>query len=403
MTIRPEPDRERSLLEAVALAADRLLGASDQPRLPEVLLVLGEAAAASRMALVAARDDGSGQPPRMEVRHQWTAPGVARLQPATTGWPPYPERWHAELAAGTTITGPSRAFPPDERAVVEATGCGSIMLVPIVAGDRWYGHLEVGDTADDRTWTPREVDALRAAAGIVGNGIAHRQALAALERRSAILAAVGEATSLLLEADNWRTVLPRVLDSLRTATRARSAWVFGPDASQPGRRATLIYEVLAPGARPTGGHARILELTPEAAALLAQGHPVHDRLPVPERDPLGEALMLRGVASWIMVPMDLGAAAIGVVGLDSDLPRQWVEGEIEGLHILAGALRAAIRRGGTLVSVPIAPSPWGATGSTSLPPAGMPAGVGDVVDAEVEAQALAVELPRPGSGTGNPG
>ena len=79
MTRSPEPEQERMLLEAVAFAADRLLGPADRARLPEVLVALGEAAAVSRVALVAAQDASGGSPARMEVRHQWMAPGVARL------------------------------------------------------------------------------------------------------------------------------------------------------------------------------------------------------------------------------------------------------------------------------------------------------------------------------------
>ena len=413
MSSSPDPDREHTLLEALALAAERLLGPTDQPRLPEVLAALGQASGVSRVALVAARNGGQGAPPRMEVRHQWTAPGMARLQPTNTGWPRYPARWHAELASGAVIAGPAHSLPAEERAAVEAGGCLTIMLVPVVVGDQWYGHLEVGDAAADRPWTPQELEALRAAAGIVGSGIAHRQALAALERRSSILAAVGDATSLLLEAGNWRAVLPRVLDGLRAATRARSAWAYGPDAGRPGRRATLLYEVLAPGTRPAGGHARILELAPEAATLLAQGHHVHDRLPAADLDPAREALMLRGVASWVMVPMDLGSGAIGLVGLDSELPRAWSEGEVEGLHVLAGALRAAIRRGSTLVSVPIVASPWGPSPSISSPSISSPSisspstsshapGVPVARDLAVGADLAALDPPRPGGTGGNP-
>jgi hypothetical protein len=397
MSSSPDPERERTLLEAVAFAAERLLGPSDQARLPEVLLALGQAAGASRVALIAAQNSRSETAPRMEVRHQWTAKGVARLQPTNTGWPRYPERWHEELERGTTIAGPSRAFPRAERAVVEATGCHAIMLVPVVVGDRWYGHLEIGDLAEDRTWTPQELEALRAAAGIVGSGIAHRQALAALERRSSILAAVGEATSLLLEANNWRAALPRVLDSLRTATRTRSAWAYGPDSGRPGKRAALLYEVLAPGARPAGGHPRILDLSPEASSLLAQGHHVHDRLPAADPDPMRESLMLRGVAAWVMVPMDLGPGSMGLVGLDSELPRAWTEGEVEGLHVLAGALRAAIRRGGTLVSVPIVANPWGSAPAGVQPSTQVP----DTQDVAGEAEPVAVDPPHAAGGTGN--
>jgi hypothetical protein len=416
MTSSQGPDRGHTLLEAVAFAAERLLGPPDQVRMSEVLLVLGRAAGASRVALVAASDASAGLPPRMEVRHQWTAVGVERVQPASTGWHRYPVRWQRELEVGTTIAGPARAFPPGERAVLEAAGCRTIMLVPVVVGDRWYGHLEIGD-ATERTWTAHELESLRAAAGIVGSGIAHRQALGTLERRGAILAAAGGATSLLLEATHWRAALPRVLDDLRTATRTRSAWAYGPDPGRPGRRATLLYEVIAPGARPAGGHPRILELSPEATSLLEQGHHVHDRLPGAgagadpgaggaHADPMREALMLRGVASWVMVPLDIEAGGLGVVGLDSELPRAWGEGEVEGLHVLAGALRAAIRRGGTLVSVPIVATPWGRSAMPSAPAAASTPVVPDALDprnaSAAPAAEPAVELPVPLDAPRNP-
>jgi GAF domain-containing protein len=383
MASRSDPSREHALLEAIAFATERLLGPSDQLHLPEVLGALGRAASVSHVVLVAASVDGgpaSAMPPRMEVRQQWTATGVARLQPANSGWQRYPARWPVALAAGTTLAGPARAFPSAERTVIEGLGIQSLLLVPVFVGDRWYGHLAASDTMAERIWTPGEIEALRAAAGIIGSGILHRQALAAAERRSAVLASVGEATALLLEAQNWRAALPRVLDNLRTTTRTRSAWAYGPDPGQPGSRVVQLYEVRAPGTRLGGAHARTLDLTPESAALLAQGHPVHDGLPVATPDPLRDALALRGVASWLMVPMILEPGEIGLVGLDSDRPRTWTEGEVEGLHVLAGALRAAIRRGGTLVSVPVVANPWGSSETSggageagTATPAGEPA------------------------------
>jgi GAF domain-containing protein len=356
---RLDAGREHALLEAVAIAAERLLQGSGSPPVPDVLEILGVSIDASRVALVAARRGGGGSAPRMESRQQWSAPGVARLQPGADGWPRYPARWRDELGRGTTLAGPAGAFPAAERAAFEASGTRSMLLVPVEAGATWYGHLVCHDTRSERTWSPAEVDAMRAAATILGSAIELRRVQAELERRTTLLRAVGVASSLLLEANNWRQALPRVLDALRTATRCRSAWVYAPDPDHPARRAVLLYEVLAPGARPGGSRPRALELTAETGARLETAGTIHDGIVDEDLRPVADAIGHRPGVSWAVTPMVLEPGALGMVGLETDTRRTWTEGELDALGIVAAALRAAIHRGGTLVSVPIVANPWG--------------------------------------------
>ena len=375
VTQSQDPGREHTLLEAVALAAERLLGDADPPPVPEVLAALGLAADVSRIALVAARPGGGTSSPRMESRQQWAAPGIARLGPGPDGWPRYPARWRDELGQGTTIAGPTRAFPQEERAVLDAVGVRSALLIPVAAGGEWYGHLGCHDTRAERLWAAGEIEAMRAAATILGSAIHQRRVLAEVDRRAALLHAVGAATTLLAEVSNWRQALPRVLDGLRTATRARGAWAYGPDPDSAGRRAVLLYEVLAPGARPAGGRPRSLELLPDVIERFRTAGPIHDGQEVDGIGPLREAISTRGGASWAIAPMVLEPGSVGVVGLDADGPRAWREGEVDALEIVADALTGAIRRGSTLVSVPIVSNPWG------QPPAAAIGFIGEPVEA----------------------
>jgi GAF domain-containing protein len=387
--------RERTLLEAVSLLAERLLGGSDAPAVPDMLQVLGPAADVSRLALVAARSGSGSAMPRMEGRQQWAAAGIARLQPGPDGWARYPARWRDELARGSPIIGPTRAFPDDERMVLEAVGARAVVMVPVLAGTEWYGHLACHDTRAERAWSPGEVDAMRAAAAIIGASIHQRRVQAEVERHAGLLRFVGVATSLLLEAGNWRQALPRVLDGLRTATRSRSAWAYGPDPDQPGRRAVLLYEVLAPGARPGGGRPRVLELPPEAVARLQVTGPLHDGLDTDDVATLQAAVAPRAGGSWAVTPMILEPGSTGLVGLEVDGIRDWADGELDALDIVAGALKAAIRRGSTLVSVPIVTGQWGRASAVGTPVRG---------DASRSTEATApAQAPAPKEDTGNPG
>jgi GAF domain-containing protein len=358
--------RDHALLEAIAIAAERLLEGTDPPPVPEVLETLGIAAGVSRLALVAARPGGASSAPRMESRQQWAAPGIARLHPGPDGWARYPARWRDALAAGTMLAGPTRTFPAEERTVLEAAGARSAALVPVMSSGTWYGHLAAHDAAAERTWSPGELEALRAAAVIIGSAINQRRLLAEAERRSGLLRAVGTATSLLAEAGNWRTALPRVLDGLRAATRTRGAWAYAPDPDAPSR-AVLLYEVLAPGARSGGGRARTLEIGAEAASILEVTGVAHDGMDPAQAAAVAAAIAAHAGTAWAIAPMVLDADGIGAVGLDGDSTRAWADGELEALEIVASALKAAMRRGGGVTPVPIVANPWGQVAAVTTP------------------------------------
>jgi GAF domain-containing protein len=398
VTTNEQRGRERGLIEAVAVTADRLLTGSESPPVLEALAMLGVAADTSRLVLVAARPGGDGAPPRMESRQQWVAPGIARLQPGPEGWPSYPARWMEELARGTAIAGPARAFPAAERALLEAVGARSVLFIPVHQGGEWHGHLAVHEARTDRTWSSSEVEAFRAAAVIIGSAIHQRRVQAELERRAALLRAVRVATSLLLEAGNWRQALPRVLDGIRSATRARSAWAYGPDPDLPTRRAMLLYEVLAPGAHTAGGRARTLELDADAAARLQVTGTINDGLGDEALGPLRRAIAGRSTTGWAAAPMILEPGSVGLVGLEADGARSWSEGELEALEIIASALNAAIRRSSP-VAVSIVANPWG-----RFPVTGRTHPAEAVVAAEVPLApevAVAVEGPLAGEDAGN--
>jgi len=181
---RQELDRERRgrILEAVASASARLLQPGAwQARAEEVLAQLGEAAQVARawLAEFVARAEG---PPWLEFRASWGIPG-SRLEledPRVRDGLSLEDLGLAhvaeELRQGRDVRALASQLTPAARTFLSGVESKSFAAVPVVARGRTWGVLGFGETRYEREWSTPEVEALKAAAGVVG---------AAIERESA--------------------------------------------------------------------------------------------------------------------------------------------------------------------------------------------------------------------------
>lgn len=167
--------RHDAIMGAVNFAADRFLKAANWKRqMHEVLERFGRATDVSRVYVFENGTDGATGEPVCSQRWEWTAEGV----PAEIGNPdlqnvPYSvaPRWHRELAAGRPIAGAVWTFPPEERAYLDPQGVRSLAVVPIFVHEQWWGFIGFDENRRERTWSPAEIDALEAAASIIGSAI----------------------------------------------------------------------------------------------------------------------------------------------------------------------------------------------------------------------------------------
>ncbi len=170
--------RER-ILGAVATVAEQLLReASWEEAVEASLRALGQATEADRVLLFRNRLTPAGEL-RIGVRHEWAAASVAPLaddpELRDTSLPAYGlSGWIPELAAGRAVQGPVSGLPDPARDVLARRGVGSLVVVPVFVGGAWWGFLLIEDGREQRIWEPAEVEALRAAAGIVGAAIQRR-------------------------------------------------------------------------------------------------------------------------------------------------------------------------------------------------------------------------------------
>src|SRR2546428_3701516 len=177
--------RRDAILEAVAFAAERLLLTPDwRSAADDVLARLGLAADVSR-AYIEVNDERGG---RLVVNQlaEWVMPGVATHldDPALLDFDWIEGgfgRWEGLLRRGNVIQGPVRSMSEHERPILEAQGILSLIAFPVFVGSEWWGVIGLDDCETEREWSGAEVEALRAAAGVLGAAIkrqlSDRQAL----------------------------------------------------------------------------------------------------------------------------------------------------------------------------------------------------------------------------------
>lgn len=167
--------RREAVLEAVSFAAAKFLQATSwEEDIQEIMGYLGKAIQSSRVYIFENRSsDGVWL---TSQRHEWVAPGITPelnspelqnlpLQAAGYG------RWEETLEQGGLIFGHVREFPWCEQELLAAQDIKSLVVVPIFAGQEWWGFIGFDECHREREWSASEIEALKAAASTLGAAI----------------------------------------------------------------------------------------------------------------------------------------------------------------------------------------------------------------------------------------
>jgi PAS domain S-box-containing protein len=168
-----------AVLAAVASCANRLLHAPDwSDVIRDVLGTLVEAADVSR-AYVFRRHGGDNGELRVTRLHEWAAPGVSpeAENPQLVGRRPVgiEKEWMTDLEQNRIVQGHAGDADPVFRALLEEQQIESLILVPIFVQGEWWGYLGFDDCVRGREWQAVEMEALRAAADMLGAAIERRR------------------------------------------------------------------------------------------------------------------------------------------------------------------------------------------------------------------------------------
>ncbi len=182
--------RREAILEATSFAAGHFISRADwQTGLADSLRRLGQAAQVSR-AYVFENHRAPDGTRLISQRHEWAEAGIEsqlgnpdlqNLPWAESGF----DRWAEVLAQDEVLAGDVASFPASEQAILSAQGILSLVVVPIFAGDVWWGFMGFDACLETRNWHRAEVDALRTAARTLGAAIQRQSAEAAMRETEA--------------------------------------------------------------------------------------------------------------------------------------------------------------------------------------------------------------------------
>jgi PAS domain S-box-containing protein len=105
-------------------------------------------------------------------------------------------RWYHTLSQGRPVHGDVKDFPWTERSFLEPQKIQSILVLPIIIEDRFWGFIGFDDCAQTREWSESEISILAAAAGSLGSAVVRKRAENSLKESESrfrdVVNAVGE-------------------------------------------------------------------------------------------------------------------------------------------------------------------------------------------------------------------
>ncbi|KAB1440329.1 ATP-binding protein [Pseudodesulfovibrio senegalensis] len=165
-----------AILRAVSWASERFLEGSDLHRHTATLLQkLGKGTDVSRVYIFknSTAPDGTTL---MNYRHEWVASDTkSEIDNESLQAVSYEKagaaRWKQAFLNHEYIAGHVQDMPEKERHALGSQGIKSIVAFPIYAGNLWWGFIGFDECRKERQWTHAELDALQAAASIIGAGL----------------------------------------------------------------------------------------------------------------------------------------------------------------------------------------------------------------------------------------
>ncbi len=275
--------------------------------------------------------------------HEWCHTGIAPRMDHLQGLPSssFPW-WFARLSKFEDICIPRVAdIPPEgaaEKGILQAQGIQSLLLVPLVKGEKLAGFLGLDAVGHSKAWQPDEVSCLKFVGGIFANALERQHH----SRLQAVAYEIGRAS---LGVDNPENLFALIHENLRTIIVTHNFYIaliepdrdllacpYQVDENQPTEKAfdTQRTRPLEDGVTEyviRGGQTALFS----AADLMALEQ--------------AGALKLKGPhpAVWLGSPLRNGEKTIGLIAVQSyDRPHLYSRTEFDLLEFVSGPIAAAI-------------------------------------------------------------
>lgn len=186
------PRRAEVILEAVSFSAEQFMKENNwELAIHSMLERLGQAANMSRV-YVFQDEMGADGTLYSSQKYEWVADGIQpqidnpQLQniPLRAEYP----RWEKALNSGLPIFCVVKDLPENEQELLLAQDIKSMALFPILVEHMHWGHIGFDDCILGHEWSPAVMEALKAAAGILGAAIERKHTETALREKNKQLA-----------------------------------------------------------------------------------------------------------------------------------------------------------------------------------------------------------------------
>ena len=175
-TVEERLIRRDAILQAVRYAGEHFLQSESwEDGIEATLQRLGEATQVGEVVVYQNVQEATGTV-ASEAVHAWTVAGQNGSSPAVLpAYLAYGEekldRWAEGLRRGDPIHGSRTVFDDVEGQFLVQYGIESLILIPIMVGDDWWGVIGLQDKRAGRDWSGAEIDSLVAAADTLAAAI----------------------------------------------------------------------------------------------------------------------------------------------------------------------------------------------------------------------------------------
>ncbi|WP_018231028.1 HD domain-containing phosphohydrolase [Thioalkalivibrio thiocyanodenitrificans] len=314
---------------------------------------LGNHVGADRCYLFQFSEDGT----RMDNTHEWCAEGIAAQMPSLRGLPTAGFGWSLErLRSFKPVAVPRVSDVPPaspERAHFEAGEVQSLLLVPVVLGERLMGFIGSDRVRTERGWDDFDLRLLQDAAAAIAYALAQRDTERAVQRLDRVLITLSHANAALVHADHEDELLRRICDVIVSDGGFRAAWVgYGTPDGGLNMRACAGDCCAAIEAMATRWSGNETAQCPCGKALHSGRTQVFNEIPEDVQSaPWGEDLRSCGIGSTAALALFADGELFGSLNVHADEPGVFTEAVVDQLEELArdlsyglGALRIKAER-----------------------------------------------------------
>lgn len=225
--------RYASVLRVVAEAAKYLLRSTDwRIEIDAILKGLGEAIEASHAYLFENHRNADGARVT-SLRFEWGEHSTS-LGAGVAGYQNIPlnngdlNGWYDALNAGLPYVGDAQRTSPGDMRFLQKLGLKALLDVPIYVNGLWWGIIGFDDVEHARIWSDVEIDALEAAANVLGAAIQrqladvevrareqkYRVLYETAEKQAQELALLGNVRNVMLQELDLSTLLRKVVETI---------------------------------------------------------------------------------------------------------------------------------------------------------------------------------------------